>query len=175
MEVGHDVEPRRAGNLQLTDGEVLLGPAEEVIELLRYAREIGLIAMLMTHGHGFRRNPGLLERLMVGGGLEEVSLHIDATERGRRGGAYKNAEREADLMALREEFAGLVRQARNATGKTLRVATAVTVTPRNPGEVSDIARWAGVTFRSDRPGAALARLAGMAARAPAFFAATLPR
>jgi hypothetical protein len=36
-------------------------------------------------------------------------------------------------------------------------------------------RWAGVTFRADRPTEALARLAGMIVQAPGFFAWTLPR
>jgi hypothetical protein len=63
-----------AGNLQLTDGEVTLRPETEVIELLRYARSIGLIPMLMTHGDSFRRRPGLLERLMREnlGGVSDV-------------------------------------------------------------------------------------------------------
>src|SRR5205085_1434027 len=34
-----------AGNLQLTDGEVTLRPVGELIELLRYADEIGLVPM----------------------------------------------------------------------------------------------------------------------------------
>lgn len=268
-----------AGNLQLTDGEVTLRPIEEVIELLRYARAIGLIPMLMTHGDSFRRNPGLLETLMTEGGLEEVSVHIDTTQRGRRGAAYKYASREAELMPLRAEFAEMVRNARRATGLGLRVATTVTVTPQNIGEVADIVawiqhnadvfrmvgfmpvadvgrteadigrvdvdalwreiarglnvepenrdrlaenqwwmghpgcsrfvigasvrqparppqylalsvnssepdrqlfqavfdRWAGATFRADRPTEALARLAGMMFQAPGFFAWTLPR
>lgn len=130
-----------SGNLQLTDGEVTLRPTEEVIELLRYARGIGLIPMLMTHGDSFRRNPGLLERLMREGGLEEVSLHIDTTQRGRRGGAYKNACREAELMPLRAEFARMVRDVRRTTGLTLRVGTTVTVTSDNLGEVATIVTW----------------------------------
>ena len=268
-----------SGNLQLTDGEVTLRPVEEVIELLRYARAIGLIPMLMTHGDSFRRNPGLLERLMVDGGLDEVSVHIDTTQRGRRGATYKSASREAELMPLRAEFAEMVRTARHTTGLNLRIGTTITVTPQNLGEVADIVRWmqenadvfrmvgfmpvadvgrteagigrvdidalwreiarglciepgqsgrldenqwwmghpgcsrfvigasvrrpgaaprylplsvnssardrqlletvftrwAGVTFRADRPTEALARLAGMVVQAPGFFASTLPR
>jgi hypothetical protein len=53
------------GNVQLTDGEVILRPEGEVIELIRFARAVGLVPMLMTHGDTFRRRPGLLERLMV--------------------------------------------------------------------------------------------------------------
>ena len=71
------------GNLQLTDGEVILRPEAEVIELVRYARGIGLVPMLMTHGEAFRRDPDLLPRLMVAGGLSEVSIHVDTTQRGR--------------------------------------------------------------------------------------------
>ena len=130
-----------SGNLQLTDGEVTLRPIEEVIELLCYGREIGLIPMLMTHGDSFRRNPGLLERLMTEGGLEEVSVHIDTTQRGRRGAAYKYAIREAELTPLRAEFAEIVRSARRTTGLALRVATTVTVTAQNVGEVADIVGW----------------------------------
>ena len=130
-----------SGNLQLTDGELTLRPVEEVVELLRYARAIGLIPMLMTHGDSFRRNPGLLERLMTEGGLEELSLHIDITQRGRRGAAYKNAVRESELMPLRAEFAEMVRHARQTTGLALRVATTVTVTPQNIGEVARIVAW----------------------------------
>ncbi|NKB50525.1 MAG: hypothetical protein GKS02_14305 [Alphaproteobacteria bacterium] len=268
-----------SGNLQLTDGEVTLRPTEEVIELLQYAHAIGLIPMLMTHGDSFRRHPGLLERLMVEGGLEEVSIHIDITQRGRRGAAYKRATCEAELMPLRAEFADMVRRARRSTGLALRVASTVTVTPQNISEVADIVtwiqanadvfrmigfmpvadvgrteagigrvdvdglwreiarglnvepnnndrlaenqwwmghpgcsrfvigasvrqvgraprylpmsanssdddrrflqavlkRWAGVTFRADRPTEALARIAGMAFQAPGLFAWTLPR
>ncbi len=52
------------GNLQLTDGEVALRPEEELLHLVRYARAIGLVPMVMTHGDGFRHRPGLLARLM---------------------------------------------------------------------------------------------------------------
>lgn len=47
-----------------------LRPAEEVIEILRHARDIELIPMLMSHGDGFLRDPNLQKRLMVEGGLE---------------------------------------------------------------------------------------------------------
>ncbi|MHC4219825.1 MAG: radical SAM protein, partial [Planctomycetota bacterium] len=130
------------GNLQLTDGEVLLRPVAEIIDLLRYAREIRLIPMLMTHGDHFRRQPGLLERLMVEGDLVELAIHIDSTQRGRTGAAYRDARREHDLMPLRDEFADMVRAARRTTKRPLRVATTVTVTPDNLPEVGDIVRWA---------------------------------
>jgi MoaA/NifB/PqqE/SkfB family radical SAM enzyme len=130
-----------AGNLQLTDGEVTLRPADEVIELLRYARELGLMPMLMTHGDSFRRQPGLLERLMVEGGLVEVSIHVDTTQRGRTGAAYKYADTERALNPLRDEFATMLRRARATTGLPLRAATTMTVTRQNLGGVADVMPW----------------------------------
>lgn len=130
-----------AGNLQLTDGEVTLRPVEEVAELLRYARSLGLIPMLMTHGDSFRRRPGLLERLMVEGGLAEVSIHVDTTQRGRLGDAYRRARNEDELEPLREEFAAIIRRAQRATGRVLRAATTMTVTRENVDGVASVVRW----------------------------------
>ena len=129
------------GNLQLTDGEVTLRDTDELIELLRFAHEIELVPMLMTHGDSFRRRPELLERLIVQGGLAEISLHIDITQRGRLGHGYKNAKSELELMPLRAEFASMIRDIRKRTRKSLRVASTVTVVPDNMGEVSDIVSW----------------------------------
>ena len=129
------------GNLQLTDGEVILRPVEEVIELLRYARQVGLIPMLMTHGDAFRRRPGLLERLMVEGEMDELGIHIDTTQRGRSGAAYKHARREEELMPLRDEFAQLCRRAKKQTRRPLRVATTMTVTADNLESIPAVLRW----------------------------------
>src|SRR5437588_2372343 len=41
-------------NVQITDGEVTLRPAAELVEILRYARSIGVIPMVMTHGDNLR-------------------------------------------------------------------------------------------------------------------------
>lgn len=130
-----------AGNLQLTDGEVTLRPEAEVVELLRYARTLGLIPMLMTHGDSFRRRPGLLERLMVDGRLTEVSIHVDTTQRGRLGDRWRAARTEADLNPLRAEFDAMVRAAVRRTGRPLRAATTMTVTRENLAGVADVVRW----------------------------------
>ena len=130
-----------AGNLQLTDGEVTLRPVEEIIELLRYAQSLGLIPMLMTHGDSFRRRPGLLEQLMVKGGLIEVSIHVDTTQRGRVGEQWRRANTDAELNPLREEFARLIRDAQRSTGLPLRAATTMTVTRDNLHGVADVVRW----------------------------------
>ncbi len=129
------------GNLQLTDGEVLLRPAEEIIELLRYAQGLDLIPMLMSHGDGFRRRPGLLKRLVVEGGLVEVSIHIDTTQRGRLGDAYRYATTEEALNPLRDEFATLIRRVTRETGRPLRAATTMTVTADNVAGVPAVVRW----------------------------------
>jgi hypothetical protein len=126
-------------NVQISDGEATLRPTGELIEVLRHARAIGVIPMLMTHGDSFRRRPGLLERLMVEGGLTEVGIHVDITQRGRLG--YKVPRSEAELTPLREEFAAIVRTARRTTGRPLRCATTVTVTADNLAGVAGVVRW----------------------------------
>ncbi len=128
------------GNLQLTDGEVTLRDEAELIELLRYAHEIQLVPMVMTHGETFRRRPGLLERLMREGGLVELSIHVDMLQRGREKD-YAKAKSEAELMPLRETFAQMIREARRTTGLPLRVASTCTVTPDNLHEVPAMVRW----------------------------------
>lgn len=128
------------GNLQITDGEVLLRPIDEVIELLRYARQVELMPMIMTHGEHFRRDPGLLPRLMVEGGLVELSIHIDSTQRGRDA-PYRDVRTEAGLMPLRAEFAEIIRAARRTTRRPLRVASTYTVMPENLADVGDVVAW----------------------------------
>lgn len=129
-----------AGNLQITDGEVTLRSPEELIEMIRYARAIGLVPMLMTHGETFRRTPGLLPRLMREGGLTEVSFHVDTTMRGRRDG-YAAARTETELNGLRDEFADLIRSTRRQTRRRLEAASTVTVTRANLDDVPGIVRW----------------------------------
>jgi len=126
-------------NVQITDGEVTLRPVEELIEILCYARAIGVIPMLMTHGDQLRRRPGLLERLMVDGRLTEISIHVDVTQRGRAG--YRLPQSELELMPLRDEFAALIRQARLRTGRPLRAAMTLTVTQQNLPQIADVVHW----------------------------------
>lgn len=128
------------GNVQVTDGEVTLREEAELIELIRYARAIGLVPMVMTHGETFRRKAGLLERLVAQGGLTEVSFHVDVTMRGRRDG-YAQAASEPALHGLRAEFAAMIRAARRATGRRLEAVSTVTVTRANLPEVPDVVQW----------------------------------
>jgi len=126
-------------NVQITDGEVTLRPVEELVDLLTYARSIGVVPMVMTHGDNLRRQPGLLERLMTEGGLTEISIHVDITQRGRDG--YKVPKSEVELDPLRDEFAALVRSARRTTGLTLRAAMTLTVSHENLPQIPDVIRW----------------------------------
>jgi hypothetical protein len=128
------------GNVQLTDGEVSLRNEDELIEIIAYARAVGLVPMLMSNGETFRRRSGLLERLMQRGGLTEVCIHVDTTQRGRRDG-YGTAQTESDLDGLRSEFAQLIRTARARTGLRLEAASTVTVTRDNLKDVPGIVRW----------------------------------
>lgn len=126
-------------NVQITDGEVTLRPVEELVEILRYARSIGIVPMVMTHGDTFRRQPGLLERLMVEGWLTEVSIHVDITQRGRDGSRAPRSELE--LMPLRDEFAAMIREARQRTSRRLRAAMTLTATRQNLPQIGDVVRW----------------------------------
>lgn len=128
-----------AGNVQLTDGELTLRPESELLSIIAYARRIGLVPMLMTHGETFRRDTGLLERL-VRGGLSEVCFHVDTTMRGRRD-QYAAAGSEVELDGLRAEFADLVRATRRRTGLRVEAASTVTVSRANLDEVPAIVRW----------------------------------
>ncbi len=91
------------GNVQLTDGEITLLPVDELVAVLKRARELELLPMVMTHGDSFRRRPGLLARLVAEGRMTEMSIHVDTTQRGRLG--YKGVKDEAALRPLRDEFA----------------------------------------------------------------------
>jgi hypothetical protein len=126
-------------NVQITDGEVTLRPTDELVHILRYARSVGAVPMVMTHGDTFRRRPGLLEQLITEGMLTEVSIHVDITQRGRDG--YKAPKSELELMPLRDEFAALIREARKRTGRRLRAAMTLTVTRQNLSQIGDVVRW----------------------------------
>ncbi|MEM9174265.1 MAG: glycosyltransferase [Myxococcota bacterium] len=126
------------GNLQLTDGELTLRDPDELVELVRRARRAGLVPMLMTHGDRLLREPALLERLVREGGLREISIHVDTTQRGRRDPRDRYATRESELHDLRGRFAALVRDVRRRTGRPLEVATTVTVHRGNLDGVAGI-------------------------------------
>lgn len=126
-------------NTQITAGEVTLLPVGELVRIVRYARDIGLDPMVMTHGQTFVRDRAYLPTLMREGGLRKIALHVDATQRGRTGVPTRATERE--LMSVREELAQIVRDARSTTGLPLHADHTVTVTRDNIAELSDVIRW----------------------------------
>lgn len=127
------------GPTQITAGEVTLLPVEELGAIIAYARSIQLDPMVMTHGQRFLDEPAYLHRLMAGYGLEKISIHIDATQRGRRG--FPAGVGEGDLTPVREACARLIREARAQTGRPLTAASTVTVTEDNLGALADVTRW----------------------------------
>ena len=127
------------GNVQITAGEVTLLPRERLIRIVRYAQDIGLDPMVMTHGDIFRRDPTYLHSLMLEGGLQKIGVHIDSTQRGRFGVPRPRDER--DLMPIREEFAHMIRDARRVTGKPLHAAHTMTVTESNLQELPAVMDW----------------------------------
>ena len=129
------------GGVQITDGEVALRDRDELLWIVKRARALGLIPMLFTHGDGVLRDPSLLRRLMVAGGLAEVSIHVDTTQRGRRDRRFRYAKRERELHPLRDAFAQLIRSVRAETGLPLDVAMTVTVTPESVDDVGEVVGW----------------------------------
>lgn len=129
------------GGVQLTDGELTLRDPDELLAMIREARALGLVPMLMTHGEHLLRDPGLLRRLVLEGGLRELSIHIDTTQRGRGDARFTDARDERDLMPLRAEFAALIRETRRTTRRPLSAASTYTVTPDNLVGVVPTVRW----------------------------------
>ena len=126
------------GRVQVTAGEVTLLPCGELVEILRCARELQLVPMVMTHGQALLRDPRYLERLVVEGGLDRIAIHVDTTQRGRDGGDPRT---ERELMGVRDAMADLVRRTRKQTKRRLIAAHTVTVTRQNLPELPDIVRW----------------------------------
>jgi hypothetical protein len=134
------------GGLQITGGDVVdaywkAGRVSELIEIIRYAYQVGLVPMLMTHGQTLLEQPQFLEQLVVEGGLRQVSVHIDMTQAGRHGYPIGRIRSEADLHPVREAFTKLAQHIRQKTGAPLEYALSFTVTQNNVEHVPDVIRW----------------------------------
>ncbi|MEM7353497.1 MAG: hypothetical protein AAF657_22055, partial [Acidobacteriota bacterium] len=134
------------GGLQITGGDVVdaywrADRADELIDIVRYATDSGVVPMLMTHGQKLLEHPSYLDRLIVDGGLRKIAIHIDITQAGRPGYPIRDLTREADLHPLREQFVELILQARRRTGVRFHVAHTVTVTERNLASIGQILHW----------------------------------
>lgn len=134
------------GGLQITGGDVAdayfrTGRQDELIEIVRYAVDAGLVPMLMTHGQTLIEHPEFLEKLMRAGGLRQVAVHIDMTQAGRHGYPIAEVKSEADLHPVREGFTRLALDLRRRTGLPLEYAHNCTVTERNIRYVPEVLRW----------------------------------
>src|ERR1700674_4583547 len=134
------------GGLQITGGDVAdaywkSGRGDELIEIVRYAISVGSIPMLMTHGQTLIEHPEFLERLMVEGGLRQISVHVDMTQAGRHGFPIGRIKCEADLHPVRQAFTDLALGIREKTGLLLEYALSFTVTRRNIDDVPEVIRW----------------------------------
>ncbi len=128
-----------AGKTQITSGEVTLLPVHELGRIVRYAKQIGLDPMVMTHGQRFVDEPDYLATLVAEYGLEKVAIHVDSTQRGRRG--YPRGASERSLDAVRDGFAALIHRTRKQTGRRLHAAHTVTVNPDSLDEIPGTMRW----------------------------------
>lgn len=135
--IRRELGPR--GKVQITAGEVTLLPLDDLGKIIRYALDIGLDPMVMTHGQRFLDEPDYLIALVREYGLLKISIHIDTTQRGRRG--IKSTASEHDLHAVRDDFADLIRNVRTITRRNLVAASTVTVTDSNLAAVAEITRW----------------------------------
>lgn len=82
-------------HVQITGGDPTLRKHSELIEIVRYASNLGLYTALFTNGIGATRK--LLENL-VAVGLQDVAFHVDTTQR------RKNGDKEMDLNSVRQEY-----------------------------------------------------------------------
>ena len=135
-----------AGGLQITGGDILdaywdAGKSTELIEIVKYANQVGVVPMLMTHGQILLEQPDYFVQIVRDGGLRKIAIHIDMTQVGRPGYPIKKLKSERDLHPLREAFADLIHYVRKQTGVRFCAAHTVTVTEQNIDSISDILRW----------------------------------
>lgn len=134
------------GGFQITGGDVAdaywkAGRAEELVKIVRESIAAGLVPILMTHGQTLLEQPDFLERLIVSGGLRQMSVHIDMTQAGRPGYPIQKVRSESGLHPVREAFTKLAREMERRTGVLLRLALTCTVCRRNLEYVPEVLRW----------------------------------
>ena len=82
-------------HVQITGGDPTLRKHTELVEIVRYADQLGLYTALFTNGIGATRK--LLKRL-VDAGLRDVAFHVDSTQR------RENGDDELSLNSVRQEY-----------------------------------------------------------------------
>lgn len=113
-------------SVQITGGDPTLRKREELVAIVRRARELGLLPTLMTNGIKATRD--MLEELAAAG-LNDVAFHVDLTQE-RRGYAT-----EKDLDALRLEYI------ERTKGIPIAVIFNTTVCRDNFDEIPDMVRF----------------------------------
>jgi uncharacterized Fe-S cluster-containing radical SAM superfamily protein len=113
-------------NVQISGGDPTLRDRRELIEIVRYARELGLHPALFTNGILCDRN--MLEEL-VENGLSDVAFHVDLTQ------DRKGFSTEKELNHIRLRYIDLVR------GLPLMVVFNTTVHEENFLEIPDLVRF----------------------------------
>ena len=113
-------------SVQITGGDPTLRKHDELIEIVRYAREIGLFPALFTNGIAASRK--LLTQLAKVG-LCDVAFHVDTTQ--RRDGY----DTEHDLNQVRDEYLA------RAEGLGLMVIFNTTVHQGNIHEIGELVSY----------------------------------
>ncbi len=112
--------------VQITGGDPTLRKREELVAIVRYTRERGLLPTLMTNGIKATRD--LLEEL-AHAGLNDVAFHVDVTQE------RKGYTTETDLNPIREEYI------ERARGIPIAVIFNTTVCRENFDEIPEMIRF----------------------------------
>jgi len=113
-------------HVQITGGDPTLRKHTELVEIVRYAAEIGLYPALFTNGIAATRT--LLENLAAVG-LQDVAFHVDTTQR------RPDFETEMDLNIIRKDYLA------RAQGLGLMVVFNTTVHEGNFAHIPHLVRF----------------------------------
>ena len=113
-------------SVQITGGDPTLRKREELVEIVRYCRSIGLLPALFTNGIKASRN---LIRELIDVGLTDVAFHVDVTQE------RKGYVTEADYTRIREEYIERVR------GLPIAVIFNTTVCSENVEYIPELVRF----------------------------------
>ena len=113
-------------NVQITGGDPTLRKHDELIEIVKYARDLGLYPSLFTNGIAASRK---LLKALAAAGLCDVAFHVDTTQK-REG--YTT---EAELNTLRDDYLA------RARGLGLMVIFNTTIHRGNFDQVEDLVHY----------------------------------
>ncbi len=113
-------------DVQISGGDPTMRDRKELMEIVRYARELGLHPSLFTNG--IRCTRDMIEELVVNG-LSDIAFHVDLTQ-GRKG-----FNTETELNKIRRQYIDLVR------GLPLMVIFNTTVHTDNFSQIPDLVRF----------------------------------